>query len=272
MRRLKQEVMTIANMTDSHSNICPICNNEVPALEIDILGTKKYVQPICECVAEQMAEEQRQREKLVQKKETRKLFSISSMGEKFKYSTFDTFNVREGSENAIKAAKKYAYEFEKWEGDSIGFWGEPGNGKTHLAYSVMNHLTTKGYVVVFISMPDLLDKIKSTFGKGSNESQEQIMKALVTCDLLIIDDIGAEKVTDWVEETVFKVIDGRYKRKKPILYTSNLKPLNLAEKLGKRSYDRLLEMCVPIENKAASFRRERAKERLMDFKRELESE
>jgi DNA replication protein DnaC len=146
------------------------------------------------------------------------------------------------------------------------FWGEPGNGKSHLATAVANELTAKGKRVVFISMPDLLEKIKATFNRNSTESEAEIMRGLQMCDLLVIDDIGAEKVSDWVQEVIFRIVDGRYKKVKPILVTSNLEPKELAERIGKRAYDRLIEISQPIKNEATSYRREKAKARMERFK------
>src|SRR5690606_36955822 len=111
---------------------------------------------------------------------------------------------------------------------------------THLAAAVHNHLTKHGKVVVFISMPELLNKIKATFNENNKETEEQILKALRICDLLIIDDLGAEKTSEWVQEKLFTIIDTRYKRQKPIMATSNIRPADLIDKIGKRAYDRIL--------------------------------
>lgn len=263
------------SMTNFPSNgegyTCKHCNSFIPVQVVSFLDQEKIVQPACQCEADILREQQLQREQLVKEKETRRLFSISELGERFADSTFETFQAREGSQSAYQVVKKYASEFERWNGDSLGLWGEPGNGKTHLAYAVMNELNNAGKVVVLQSMPELLKRIKSTFNNNSRDNEQQIMKALTTCDLLIIDDIGAEKLTDWVEETIFTVVDGRYRRNKPILYTSNLKPSELADKLGRRSYDRLVEMCLTVENKATSYRRERATDRIKKFRAEVES-
>ena len=72
-------------------------------------------------------------------------------------------------------------------------WGEPGNGKTHLAAAIANELSKQGFIVVFQSVPELLQRIRSTFNNDNKENETQIMRALLECDLLILDDIGAEK-------------------------------------------------------------------------------
>jgi DNA replication protein DnaC len=82
---------------------------------------------------------------------------------------------------------------------------------------------------------------------------------------LIIDDIGAEKASEWVQEVIFRIVDARYRRNKPILATSNLEPKLLSDRIGARAYDRLVEMSQPIENKATSYRRLIAKNRVSKF-------
>jgi DNA replication protein DnaC len=254
-----------ANMTDSHSK-CPYCKREVPKKEIELFGKKRYVQPVCECVAKKLDEDTKKAADRSREHELKRLFSIHNLGERFNESNFTNFIVREGSEKCFKLAQKYVNEFEAWEGESLLFWGEPGNGKSHLATAVANELTAKGKRVVFISMPDLLEKIKATFNRNSTESEAEIMRGLQMCDLLVIDDIGAEKVSDWVQEVIFRIVDGRYKKVKPILVTSNLEPKELAERIGKRAYDRLIEISQPIKNEATSYRREKAKARMERFK------
>lgn len=259
--------------TTSHSSrICPICSNEVPAIEIEVLGRKRWVQPICECEKQAKMEEVNRLVRAKEENEVRELFSISNIGDKYLNASFENFEVRPGSEKAYKIAKHYAEHFEEYGPESIMIWGEPGNGKTHLAAAVHNHLTEQGKVVVFISMPELLNKIKATFNYNNKETEQQILKALNICDLLIIDDLGAEKTSDWVQETVFTIIDGRYRRQKPIMATSNIRPADLIDKIGKRAYDRILEMSQPIENKATSYRREIAKQRLSKFDEILRGE
>lgn len=265
------------NRTTSHSSkICPHCQNEVPAIEVEILGRKRWVQPICKCEQDAKKAELNKFIRAKEENEVRELFSISNIGDKFLNASFDNFEIRQGAENAYKIAKHHAEHFDDYGFESIMLWGEPGNGKTHLAAAIHNRLIARNKVVVFISMPELLGKIKATFNRNNKETEQQILKALNICDLLIIDDLGAEKTSDWVQETVFTIIDNRYRRKKPILTTSNVspndyideygKPANdLIDKIGKRAYDRILEMSQPIENKATSYRRKIAKQRLSKF-------
>jgi len=235
-------------------------------MEIEVFGKKRTVQPVCTCEQEETKRFYEEAEKYQLKREVQKLFSIHDLGERFKNASLATFEMRKGAEQAFKLAEVYVKEFDEWKDESLMFWGVPGNGKSHLAAAIANELDKQGKIVVFISMSELLKKIKSTFNRESKETEEQILRAVLKCDLLILDDIGAEKITDWVEETIFYIVDGRYKRRMPILATSNLEPKELADQIGKRSYDRLIEMSQPIENKATSYRREKARMRMEKFK------
>ena len=260
-------VNTSACSEETEGYTCEHCNKYIAAITVEVpqLRIKNKILPTCECVVEREEAKIREAQNFAKKREIEKLFSISNLGERFSKSTFESFLDRNGSETAYKIAMKYVKTFKEWNGESLMIWGDPGNGKTHLAAAIVNALLKKGYIVVFQSVPELLQRIRSTFNSENKENETQIMRALLECDLLILDDIGAEKTTEWVEEKLFNIIDGRYRKELPTLYTSNLQPKELQNQVGKRSYDRMVETSLTVENKAESYRREIAKQRLQRF-------
>lgn len=255
----------------SKPHVCPHCKEVVPVIEVDVFGSKRKVQPACPCEAQEVKRQQEEAEKFQLHKEIKKMFAFSKLGERFKDASLENFQEREGTEVCKKFAGIYIDEFEEWKEQSISYWGNVGNGKTHLLAAVKNALEAKGKIVVFIKMVELLDLIRKTFDKnkensGSKQLQKHdIMKALVQCDLLIIDDIGAENITGWVEETIFNIIDARYARKKPISVTSNLSPDDLELQIKERSFDRLNETSQFFENRASSMRKQNADDRMQAY-------
>lgn len=243
--------------TDEH--YCEICGSLVPKLEMEILGKKRIVQPACKCESNKDVEDRKKKAEQDEKERIRRLFSISNMGDRYLNASFDSFIIRPGSEVAYKIAKKYSADLHALDGMGILIWGEYGNGKTYLLASIINEHKDK--TIVFQSVPELLARIKSTFNKSNPENEYHIMYALLNCDILVLDDIGSEQVTTWTEDIFYQIIDGRYRRKLPVLYSSNLKPSMLQERLGARIYDRILEVSIQVENKATSYRREKAIER-----------
>lgn len=266
-RVMTRIVNTSACSEETEGYTCEYCNKYIAAITVEVpqLRIKNKILPTCECIVEREEAKIREAQNFAKKREIEKLFSISNLGERFSKSTFESFLDRNGSETAYKVAVKYVKTFKEWNGESLMIWGEPGNGKTHLAAAVVNELSKKGYIVVFQSVPELLQRIRSTFNSENKENETQIMRALLECDLLILDDIGAEKTTEWVEEKLFNIIDGRYRKELPTLYTSNLEPKELKNQVGKRSYDRMVETSLTVKNEAASYRREIAKQRLQRF-------
>lgn len=241
---------------------CPHCGRLVPKLEVELIpGVKKTVQPICHCESLAFEEEQRKFREYEQRKEAEKRFSLAKLGKRFAEDTFTSFLHRPGSEEAYRAARKFALEFNKETDTGLYLWGQPGNGKTKLAGAITNELASKGFFVIYQKTTDLLQRIRETFNRGSSETQKEIMSYLRLCDLLVLDDIGAENVTGWVEEAMFRIIDMRYEDKKPIVCTSNVAASQLHTILGRRIQDRIYEMCHLVKNSASSYRQELAERR-----------
>ena len=172
-----------------------------------------------------------------------------------------------GAVPQMAEARHYLEHWQEMRMNNLGllFWGQSGNGKTFAAACIANALCEQMLDVRMLTLGTMLNKLP-----GMNlHDKEYYLASLQKCDLLIVDDFGMERRTDYAQEQVYGLINGRYLAKKPMIVTTNLSlndlksPETITEQ---RIYDRVLEMCVPICFEGGSLRRELAKEKLRTYK------
>lgn len=146
--------------------------------------------------------------------------------------------------------------------------GPPGGGKTHLAVAVLREVITRYRVHGrFVELTALVHEIQSTFDPGSPGSKSQVLDPLLDVRLLVLDELGAQKLTQWVQDLLYLLINHRYTRRLPTLFTTNFRlkapgqngePYGLlSERLPPMLISRLYEMTVPVELDAVTdFRKE----------------
>lgn len=168
---------------------------------------------------------------------------------------------------AMVDVRGYAREFPGTKQPGLLFIGDPGVGKTHLAIAVLRALISKGFEGVFFDYQNLLDRIRSSYNAASGASDREAYRAVLDAEILLLDDLGAHRVTDWVEDTVTSIITWRCNNKKPTIVTTNLADadagstvvergnalqspnsrITLSERIGSRARSRLFEMCRVIK-------------------------
>jgi len=130
------------------------------------------------------------------------------------------------------------------EGRGIWFVGDVGTGKTTLAMLVSRRAIEAGFTVAIYSLPRLLARIRRTYdGEIGQLSYLEFFERLTSVDLLQIDDLGAEKRSDWVLEQLYAIINERYETQRSVLVTTNLAQDALEEQIGPRTVSRLVEIC-----------------------------
>lgn len=177
------------------------------------------------------------------------------------------FEKDNGSVPQIETARAYAENWNKMRQENLGllFWGLVGNGKTFAAACIANALIEQLVDVKMCTFGAILNRLPGLSAK----EKDDYLKSFRTCDLLILDDFGMERRTDYAREQIFGIIDGRYLTRKPTIITTNLSlqelktPCDITEK---RIFDRILEMCIPVCFDGESLRLEKAKENLKLYK------
>jgi DNA replication protein DnaC len=134
------------------------------------------------------------------------------------------------------------------EGRGLWLFGDTGTGKTTLAMLISKAALEAGKTVAIYSLPKLLARIRRTYdSEPGGDSYLSFFERLTSVDLLHIDDLGAEKRSDWVLEQLYALVNERYEAQRSILITTNLPHPELEEQIGSRTVSRLTQMCDEVE-------------------------
>ena len=142
------------------------------------------------------------------------------------------------------------------------FYGPNGVGKTHLAVGILKAcVREKGARAFFFETRELLRIVRDTYNRSVEETEMEVLNPLLGADLLVLDDLGAERTSEWVQETLGLVVNTRYNAKRPTIFTSNLvdladntDPRSFVFQLGARTRSRLVEMCDWVHISGADLR------------------
>jgi len=207
----------------------------------------------------------------------------------YRNSSFDNFEAPPGDfdpgatelRRVMNAVRNYADEFPLGPRPGLLLVGETGTGKTHLAVAAMRRIVAKGFECLYCNYQTLLNSIKAGYDPVSNSSDREAYRTALDTAVLLLDDLGAHRVTDWVEDTINSIITHRCDNRKPLIATTNLpdpdaggvltqrtaldKPeyrRTLADHIGPRARSRLFEMCTVIKMPAIEdYRVRKAKRR-----------
>jgi DNA replication protein DnaC len=186
---------------------------------------------------------------------------------------FEASGARESLKRALNDVRTYVRKYPlDLDKPGLLFVGQPGTGKTHLAVAALRGLIRAGHEGVFFDYQTLLNHIRSGYDQASGTMDREAYRTALDAEILVLDDLGAHRVTDWVEDTVTSIITHRCNNRKATIVTTNLEKertynsptdqslyskYSLAERIGSRAYSRLFEMCKVIEMPAVEDYRQR---------------
>lgn len=233
---------------------------------------RRKVPVSCRCRAEEARKEEERVQKEKEMKAIESLKKQSLMDERLRDATFENFRRTDNNAWNLKLCRRFAEHFDEMMEKNQGLlmYGGVGTGKTFAAACIANYLLAKRVPVVMTSFVKLLDSMQ-----GFREEDDRLIARLNRAKLLIIDDLGAERSTDFALEKVYNIVDSRYRAKLPIILTTNLSMEEMKESMDiryTRIYDRIFELCYPMQFTGQSWRKTEAARRFNEMKKFMEGE
>src|SRR5262249_19487292 len=214
---------------------CPLCDDTGwKPVEDAVGGTRRVVR--CDCWRENVG---------------RQRLGDANIPKRYHHCPLGNFTAyNESLERAVLQARRVADAFPDVS-RGLFLEGQPGVGKTHLAVAVLKQaIQTTGARGLFYDTRDLLRLIRSTYDPAIRTTELEVLRPVMTAELLVLDDLGAEKTTEWVDETMNLIVNTRYNERRLTIFTSNYPdipddtdPNSLPLRIGSRMRSRLHEMC-----------------------------
>lgn len=253
---------------------CEYCKNKLyrKTIEWELYGTKKTITldyERCECNDAQiywneydlkklrMLEEEKKLEIMQEfSKRVERIIKNSKMSKRNLNYKFDNFSSNTSNKKVLDNLKNYSEKLVNGiEKKGLVLVGNNGVGKTHLACSIANKLIENGTPVIYGTLINLFAELRNSYDTDNNISEMEIIKLYENVDLLIIDDLGKEKPSEWGLEKLFTIVNSRYENNLPVIITTNYNQNALVERLSfngeietaKSIISRLYEMCYLVK-------------------------
>lgn len=213
---------------------------------------------MCKCERDKHDEEERIKKQNEDLERISYLKKVSLMDSKFQNATFDSFQHTKFNQKNLKFCKRYATAFDEMlkKHQGLLLWGGVGTGKSFSAACIANYLLQNKVSVIMTSFVKILEQIQK-----APEEEPNFMRRLMNVKLVIFDDLGAERNTSYALEKIYNFVDSRYRSGLPMVLTTNLDLNEMQEETNNqyaRIYDRIFEVCYPMQFTGPSFRRQAA--------------
>lgn len=252
---------------ETFHNKCKFCGKDLKPIGLDYLYANMPLSLIeyerCDCKQSKdywneidlIEEKQKKRKQFEQM--TRQFYIQNYISKQIQEYQFDNFITTENNKKEVEIAKDFTEKcINKNQKNGLIITGKSGVGKTHLATAILNKLTEKDMLVLMGRLILLLDVIKDTF-KDFSSREKDIIELYSKVDMLIIDDLGTERISSWALEKLYTIIENRNENKLPILVTTRFNKENLLdrfcqsedEELSEAVIQKLYQFCYGIELK-----------------------
>lgn len=200
-----------------------------------------------------------------------RLLKAARIPRRYEHCDLDNFDLFPDSPSLKRAHDAASRWLEEWRGapDPYGllFHGAPGTGKTHLAVGIVRSLVARDAIrALFWEQRELLKALQNTFGGESPTRESHVMGPVLDTEVLVLDDLGAGRTTEWARDVLHEIISHRYNNQLPMIITTNSpigepekrgahEQLTLKQRLGDALMSRLYEMCRFIAVESEDYRR-----------------
>ncbi len=241
---------------------CCKCNTPKQT-RVMLFGVERKPMCLCKCEVEKRDREEAERKRIEFQARVKEMRRVGFPEAEMQNWNFEHDDGESGQ--IITIAKNYVKNFDKMleDGKGLLLFGGVGNGKTFASACIANALIDKGYPCMMTNFARIANTVQGMF-----DGRQDYYDSFNRFPLLVIDDLSAERKTEYMQEIVFNVIDSRYRAGLPTIVTSNLTAdeiKNPADISYQRIFSRLLEMCVPIEVKGEDRRRKILKESFSEY-------
>lgn len=247
---------------------CEFCGKELEPIGLDYLYVNispesiEYQRCTCDNSKEYWKEKDKQDAEEQKRKRFRNMINViykqNYVGRKYQELNFENFSIDLNNKNAVKMANDYINKNkDKILSNGLIIMGESGVGKTHLAAAIANKLIENNKIVLMGRLTTLLDMIKETF-RDNTKSENELIELYSNVDMIIIDDLGTEKISSWALEKLYTIIQNRFENGLPIIITTRFDKKGLISRFSysndqdliDATISKLYQMCYGITLKS----------------------